>query len=199
MSLLRRYVIVPLSFLRPLLLRLHIPPTQLLVLVWLVQLLYLPFEQQYADGLERFRRELVQPVEPGNYVPRPCGEWRFLDETCAQLQSVFEGMQELRAETVFLTGNHVDFPSCVMLWHDEAMVNPRLVSEAGQTARFRITHRPLCGDTAHAYESDYYPRVQLEWYDVNAGLHTQRYEGTEARELQLALRILQGEDICPGT
>lgn len=137
-------------------------------------------------------------VEPGNYRPQVCSEWKFESGTEHQLE---EGLEQLgnTAATLNITvmpGNQMGLPFCVIQLGQEQLLNPRVTIFEGQAARYTVNPGGFCSIHSEL-DVELTPAVTLGWTDpVTKKVHYRRFADKLAQELQVAIKIERGEYIC---
>jgi hypothetical protein len=149
---------------------------------------------------------LYSLVEPGKYRPRQCSQWKFEDGTDAHLEHAVAAMSktvELHNVNI-LTSNQMGVPFCVIEFREDGptgqhitMLNPKLVSRHGSTTEYTIKLNSLCGpQNSSRYTAKLSQEVGVSWESPSKSLGRHRYTGQMAYEMQVALLVLNGEDIC---
>ena len=160
------------------------------VLVTIVLLVYLSSAPSF--------RVVYKLVEPGHYRPQQCSEWKFEAGTEHQLE---EGLHQLAitAETLnisIMPGNQMGLPFCVIQVDKEQLLNPRISVFEGQSSHFTVNPRGFCSADSE-FKVDLTPAITLSWTDPTSQLqHYRRFTNPKASELQVAILILKGENIC---
>jgi hypothetical protein len=139
-------------------------------------------------------------VKQGEYKPRLCSTWKFLPHSEDFLQGALRSLSILSKETgqPLITGNHVGIPFCVIQYENRVMLNPQITGMEDTTHSFYITSAKLCTPRPKEQQKEmlFAERITLSWFSGEHAVETESFTAPVAYELQLALKIINGEDIC---
>lgn len=143
----------------------------------------------------------VTLVTPGTYAPLECAEWNFYRGAEAEFMAALEyRMVELAEELQVspLTSAHVRYNFCGMVHRGKMMLNPTIKLAGQQTGPNVIISRLLCGDAkpSNGLTLMFSSEIEMEWRGVDGKRHTAVFEGDEAEDLQICMKILRGGQIC---
>ena len=140
------------------------------------------------------------PVKQGEYKPRNCSTWQFLPDTGAFLKDCLDLLTQASKESgqSLTTGNHIGIPFCVIQYLDEQMLNPRITGWGQETYSFYFTSTRLCAPrpTEQQKEMIFAQTINISWVTADRTPVTRTFSAISAHELQLALKIINGVDIC---
>jgi hypothetical protein len=140
------------------------------------------------------------PVKQGEYKPRTCSTWQFLPNSEGFLKQSL-GLLSLASQESgqsLTTGNHIGLPMCIVQYLDEQMLNPHIITWGEETYSFYFTSTRLCAPrpVKEQMEMIFAHKINLGWVTADRTPKNQTYIGIAAHELQLALRMINGADIC---
>lgn len=140
-------------------------------------------------------------VEPGHYRPRQCAQWKFEDNTSAQLEHALSVLHDTAVahKVNVLTGNQVSIPFCVLEYQSRVvMLNPKISSHKGSSKEYTVKLNSLCGpQNTSRYSAKLSQEIGLSWTEPSTrALKIEHFDGQTAYELQVALLVMRGEDIC---
>ncbi len=145
-------------------------------------------------------------IEPGNYRPRQCAQWKFEDGTESHLIHALVALKDTAKlhGTNLLTGNQMGISFCVLEYREDGpageyitMLNPKLVSRSGSFVTKTVKLDSLCGPhNTSRYEARLSREITLSWESPQKVLGKQRFSDQLAYEIQVALLVLRGEDVC---
>ena len=95
-----------------------------------------------------------------------------------------------------LTSNHVNRPICLLAIDAEVLVNPNIRNHTGSQRWASVLTPSLCSSDAEPYHLAYYEAIELNYQDISATNHSLSFNGTLAAQIQKALEILNGVNIC---
>lgn len=140
-------------------------------------------------------------VEPGQYRARVCSQWKFEENTSSQLEQALKSIQETAVlhNTSVLSGNQLGIPFCVLEVQGKGtLLNPKLVSRRGVSTEYTVKLNSLCGPhNTSLYKAKLSQGISLSWLEPSGQTAALgHFEGQLAHELQVALLVLRGEDVC---
>lgn len=141
----------------------------------------------------------VQLVQRGQYTPHHCSQYNSVMASAMSRYLPEMGRIARRANMTLVTGNHVRIPFCVLYLEQNGlpqfMLNPRFVP-AAQQQRYDITSRSLCNSSSTSVPAMFFSAGELFWTSPGNNPRKQTLDGLLALEVQTALFIMQGGDIC---
>lgn len=152
------------------------------------------------------RGPLYSLVEPGSYRPRQCAHWKFEEGTDSHLVYALVALMDTAKlhNTNLLTGNQMGIPFCVIEYREDGpagehitMLNPKLVSRSGSFVTKTVKLDSLCGPhNTSRYEARLSREITISWESPERVMGKHRFSDQLAYEMQVALLVLRGEDVC---
>lgn len=140
------------------------------------------------------------PVRQGEYKPRLCSSWKFMPYTDGFLKESLYNLEHLGTETgqVWITGNHIGIPFCVIQYQKEQMLNPQIIGQDENIHCFFSTSTRLCAPRPKDQQKEvsFTETVTISWVRADRTQHNATFTPPLSYELQMALLIINGEDIC---
>jgi len=140
-------------------------------------------------------------VQSGRYRPYVCTQWEFPPTGAAVLQSFAQRLDEIavRERLDVLSGNELNYSFCILWLQGQILINPNITKHSPLLQRYQLPRHRLCSKAVAAAAGEqalFHPEIELSWQTLEQKRETGTAVGIPALNIQTALLVMSGADIC---